>query len=118
MKRRLTVIRSLRKQFNRWTSGSYASYEPGPETRRQVARRRLRWLKIHTVTAAQTRRLHPDDPGLGETLHREWGRWVIRPVRGWRSWTWITPPLHANRSIAAADRDAAVDWMMEVLEQA
>jgi hypothetical protein len=48
-------------------------------------------------------------------MYREWGRWTIRPVTGWRSHRWITPPTHATRAIAHDDHDTASDWAADLL---
>ncbi|WP_219419120.1 hypothetical protein [Pseudonocardia nigra] len=60
-------------------------------------------------------RLDERDNGGGYTLHREWGRWTLRPITGWRSLRWTTPAPHATRAIPGHDRDAAGDWGLKVL---
>jgi hypothetical protein len=55
-------------------------------------------------------RRHPEDTDGGFQLRREWGFWMVRPNRGWRSVRWVTPPVHATRHIPRTDRDAAGLW--------
>jgi hypothetical protein len=90
-----------------WTTGSYAD-----SGRPATLRSRLFWLRTNITGFWLAHRRHPEDTGAGTVMYREWGAWVVRPCRGWRQWRWITPPLHATRSIPAAQRDAALDWWM------
>ncbi|MBB5915262.1 hypothetical protein BJY24_004129 [Nocardia transvalensis] len=55
----------------------------------------------------------PKGARRGAPILREWGAWVVRPGRGWRRIRYVTPPLHATRSIPADNQDAAVDWAIE-----
>lgn len=75
-----------------------------------TARRRVR-LAVRDIRLLALRllshRLPPEDSGGGYHVKRELGRWVVRPVRGWRSVPWITLPLYAD-----ADKDAAVHWVL------
>ena len=98
------------------TNGRYGSLQGRSITARQRLGMRWRWLR-HSVGLwlARPNRLAPGDTGAGTTLHREWGHWVIRPVSGWRSRRWITPPLHATRHVPASDRDGALYWGMDTL---
>jgi hypothetical protein len=86
-------------------------------TRPQRVVFRLRWLRgrVRGFVWYPPWRRHPEDTGGGHTINREWGAWIVRPVSGWRSWRWITPPSHATRSVARADRDAACFWALDVL---
>ncbi|NKY88322.1 hypothetical protein [Nocardia veterana] len=68
----------------------------------------LGWLAHRAALAVRSLRRDPRDNGGGYTMHREYGAWVLRPVSGWRSLRWITPPTAATRSVT--DRDAALDW--------
>jgi hypothetical protein len=95
------------------TTGRYASYNPGTLASRVT--HRCRWLLRSVVRIADQWRLDERDNGGGYTLHREWGRWTLRPVTGWRSLRWITPAPHATRTVPGHDRDAACDWGMKVL---
>jgi hypothetical protein len=70
---------------------------------------------LSSASPAGRGRLDERDNGAGYTLHREWGYWTLRPVTGWRSLRWITPPPHATRAILGHDRDAARDWGMKAL---
>ncbi len=97
------------------TTGRYATYSAGTLASR--AAHRYRWLVRSVVRIAGRGRLDERDNGSGYTLHREWGRWTLRPVTGWRSLRWITPPPHATRAILRHDRDAACDWGMKALGQ-
>ncbi len=95
------------------TTGRYA-----PRTLHTLADRanhRWFWLRHNAARILRPARLDPRDNGGGYTLHREWGRWTLRPVTGWRSLRWITPALHATRTIPGRDRDAACDWGLNVL---
>ncbi|MEU1550216.1 hypothetical protein [Nocardia sp. NPDC005745] len=87
------------------TAGRYA--DAGPS-------RPWFWVR-HAVAGLVPARRDPRDNGGGYTMHREWGAWTLRPVTGWRSIRWITPPAHATRSVPATDRDAALDWHAEKL---
>jgi hypothetical protein len=96
------------------TTGEYA-----PRTimsRRELLAHRWFWLR-HNVALLMQRpwRLDESDTGVGHALYREWGYWTVRPVAGWRSRRWITPPMHATRCIPGADHDAAIEWSMERL---
>lgn len=91
--------------------GRYAEVPAGSIPRRVHVTSFLR-RQWHTLL---TPRLHPGDSGGGYTLHHEWGRWTIRPVKGWRSRRWISVPLHTNRAVAKGDRDRALDWMARTL---
>jgi hypothetical protein len=93
-----------------------------------AARPRRRYVDTTVSPAARVRnylrgwaavpasiRAMPDiarDTGAGHTLRWE-GRWVLRPVSGWRAWRW-TPPAHANDRLGPGERDAAADWALEV----
>lgn len=94
------------------TTGRYAE-RPVSSPRAKLAHRRF-WLQ-HTLAWLRPARLDKCDTGAGYVLGREWGRWTLRPVSGWRSLRWITPPTHATRGIPGTDRDAACDWSMDVL---
>lgn len=91
-------------------NGSYADYsDPGLWHRMRF------WGPEHLRNAWGRLRLDPRDNGGGFTLHREWGAWTMRPVTGWRSVRWITPPPHSIRSIPGDDRTAAIDWGVKAL---
>jgi hypothetical protein len=99
------------------TTGRYAARTT--HTLADRVNHRWFWLR-HTLCHTATRilrqgRLDPRDSGGGYTLHREWGRWTLRPVTGWRSLRWITPAPHVTRTIPGHDRDAACDWGLNVL---
>ncbi|AHH19633.1 hypothetical protein NONO_c48490 [Nocardia nova SH22a] len=68
---------------------------------------RLFWLRHHVGRLFRSLSRDPRDDGGGYTMHREYGAWVLRPVSGWRSLRWITPPADSVRSVP--DRDAALD---------
>jgi hypothetical protein len=95
-------------------TGRYATYSAGTLTSR--ATHRCRWLLYAASRFTGRGRLDERDNGGGDTLHREWGRWTLRPVTGWRSLRWITPAPHATRTIPGHDRDAASDWGMKTLD--
>jgi hypothetical protein len=76
---------------------------------------RWRWLLHAAVRITGRGRLDERDNGGGYILYREWGRWTLRPVTGWRSVRWVTPAPHATRAIPGHDRDAAGDWGLRVL---
>lgn len=84
------------------TAGRYADAEPAG------FRRRWFWLR-HNATQPMPRRHDPRDEGGGFVMHREWGAWVLRPVSGWRSVRWVTPPIHAAWSVPRTNRDAVSD---------
>jgi hypothetical protein len=65
------------------------------------------------VLLARPGRLTPADTRVGYTIYREWGHWTVRPVAGWRSHRWITPPTHATRSVP--DHDSACEWAADLL---
>ncbi len=90
-----------------WPSGRrYADYHG-----RETVRSRVIGL-WRTLTRPRPRRgLHPDDTGGGHMLHREMGRWTVRPVSGWNSRRWVSKPKLATRAIPGNDREAAIDWM-------
>ncbi|WP_036504843.1 hypothetical protein [Nocardia aobensis] len=69
---------------------------------------RLFWLRHNAGQVLRSLRRDPRDEGGGYTMHREFGAWVLRPVSGWRSLRWITPPVDKVRSVR--DRDAAADY--------
>jgi hypothetical protein len=96
------------------STGRYAAYTPG--SRRAALAHRWSWLR-HSVRLllARPHRLAPEDTGTGYAMYREWGRWTIRPVTGWCSHRWITPPTHATRAIAHDDHDEASDWAADLL---
>lgn len=97
------------------TQGRYME-APG-RTRTQLLASRLRWLRgsVHGFFLYPPWRRHPEDTGGGHTVHREWGSWTVRPASGLRSWRWITPPPHANRTIPRDDQEAAYDWALDLL---
>ncbi|WP_157172877.1 hypothetical protein [Nocardia exalbida] len=92
------------------TTGRYASLDQPLSLRH-----RWGWLRHNTAMWLRARRLDPRDNGGGYTMRREWGAWTLRPVTGWRSIPWVTPPVHATRSVPATERDAALDWHAEQL---
>jgi hypothetical protein len=97
------------------TSGRYATYWAASTSWQRLARRWL-WLKASVRTlCARPNRLAPGDTGVGSSLYREFGYWTIRPVAGWRSHRWVTPPTHATRDVPGTDHDAACDWAIAVL---
>lgn len=87
-------------------------------TRRERIASRLRWLRGNVLGffLHPPWRRHPEDTGGGSHVCREWGWWMVRPCRGWRSVRWVTPPLHATRNIPRTDRDTAVLWAAHRLE--
>lgn len=87
------------------TAGRYAD---------SVQNNRWFWVRHHLAGLLQPRR-DPRDNGGGFTMHREWGAWVLRPVTGWRSIRWVTPPVRMTRSVSADDRGAALDWHAQAL---
>jgi len=98
-------------------NGRYASSRTTSTiTPRQRLAHHWFWLR-HTITmrCARPHHLAPEDTGAGSTIYREWGHWTIRPVAGWRSHRWITPPLRATRAIPASNHDAATQWALDVL---
>ena len=92
------------------TDGRYADVVKS--TRWAAGASRLRWIQARVMGGLHhsSWRRHPEDTGAALGLHREWGRWTVRPSRGWRSLRWVTPPVHATRDIAARDKDDAVIW--------
>jgi hypothetical protein len=92
-----------------------ASAELRRAPRRSLARS-PRWLLRSAVRIAGRGRLDERDNGAGYTVHREWGRWTLRPVTGWRALRWVTPAPYATRAIPGNDRDAACDWAMKALD--
>jgi hypothetical protein len=95
------------------TSGRYATRPAGSLV--DSATHHWRWLALAAIRFVGRARLDQRDNGGGYTLHREWGRWTLRPVSGWRSLRWITPAPHATRTVPGHDRDAAGDWGLKVL---
>jgi hypothetical protein len=95
-------------------TGSYAPRQV--RTLRERIAHRWSWLR-HSIWVLRQRpwRLTEEDTGGGYVMHREWGRWVLRPVRGWRSVRRVTPPTHATRAVPADDRDAALLRFGEIL---
>ncbi|ONM50493.1 hypothetical protein [Nocardia donostiensis] len=89
------------------TEGRYAE-RTGP-------RRLWFWIRRSFADAVRRYRRDPRDTGGGYVMHREWGAWVLRPVTGWRSLRWVSPPVRATRAVPAGDRDAAVDWHAQAL---
>ena len=85
---------------------------------RALLTHRLFWLR-HRLGAllrlVQAARRDPRDNGAGHVLHREWGRWTLRPATGWRSWRYISPAPHSTRAVPAADADGASDWALDQL---
>lgn len=69
---------------------------------------RLFWLRHNAGQLLRSQRRDPGDAGGGYTVHREFGAWVLRPVSGWRSLRWVTPPVSSTRSVS--DRESALDW--------
>lgn len=96
------------------TTGRYATYNAGTLTSRINHHRR--WLLHAALRITGRGRLDERDNGGGHTLHREFGRWTLRPITGWRSLRWITPAPYATRAIPGHDRDAACDWGMKALD--
>jgi len=94
------------------TTGRYATRKAGTPADR--ANHHRRWLLHAAARRLGRARLDQRDNG-GYTLHREWGRWTLRPVTGWRSLRWITPAPHTTRTIPRHDRDTAGDWGLKVL---
>jgi hypothetical protein len=86
-------------------------------SRREVTASRLRWLRGNVVGffLYPSWRRHPEDTGEGFHLTREWGFWMVRRHRGWRSVRWVTPPAYATRRVPGDDRDAAQLWGAQVL---
>jgi hypothetical protein len=79
------------------------------------ANHHLRWLRPAAVRTVGRVRRDERDNGGGYTMHREWGRSTLRPLSGWRSLRWITPPPHATRTIPGHYRAAAGNWGMKIL---
>ncbi|MFI6364257.1 hypothetical protein ACIBG0_16065 [Nocardia sp. NPDC050630] len=73
-----------------------------------------RWYWLRRDIEVLTERLAPS-AGTGYPVRREFGGWAVRPLRGWRRWRWITPPMYYTRAIPASDENAALDWGMERL---
>ena len=96
------------------TNGRYASRKTS--TPRERLAHHWFWLRHRaSVLLARPGRLTPEDNGAGHTVYREWGHWTVRPVAGWRSHRWITPPTHATRRVSGSNHDAACEWAMTVL---
>jgi hypothetical protein len=95
------------------TTGRYAIRGIGTLARR--ASHHWRWLLQAASRTVGRASLHERDNGGGYTLHREWGRWTLRPVTGWRALRWVTPAPHATRAVPGHERDAAGDWGLKVL---
>jgi hypothetical protein len=94
-------------------NGSYASMRQ--PTGRRIAHRWF-WLSTHLRDSAQAWWVRMRDTAGGYVVHREWGRWAMRPAGGWRSIRWVTPPTRTTRSVPASNRDAALDWFMNRLD--
>jgi hypothetical protein len=90
-----------------WTTGSSYAESGRPATLRS----RLFWLRHNIATAfMEARDGLSTNTGGGEQLCRDWGMWMVRPGRGFRSRRWISVPLRATRSIPADDDEAAFQW--------
>jgi hypothetical protein len=94
-------------------NGSYAPIQL--PIRGRIAHRWF-WLRTHLRDSAQSWWMRMRDNAGGYLVHREWGRWTMRPAGGWRSIRWITPPTRTTRAVPAGDHDAAVDWFMDRLD--
>jgi hypothetical protein len=101
------------KVMRQLLNGSYAPIQLPLKGR--IAHRWF-WLRTRLRDSAQSWWMRMRDNAGGYPVHREWGRWTIRPAGGWRSIRWITPPTHTTRAVLAGDHDAAVDWFMDRLE--
>jgi hypothetical protein len=95
------------------TTGRYADSGRPP-----TLRSRLFWLRHNLSTFLSQLRGNPSNLGEGQYLSREWGTWMVRPCKGFRSRQWISPPLHATRSIPVTDHDAAIEWWMNIGDNA